>query len=199
LERSLAKAQIGLDEILENSTEVILFGSRAVGRGNAKSDWDILLVDARKGFEAMGIDFVTTSSENPVNWRNWLASELAHHVVAYGVWIKGDGHWTSELVTSPDVVTKKRSKLKVRLKSLIQAWNELSDLKRSKWQTLIRRDIQRLEKLKKHIAVPPTPILDEEFSARCGYRGDFAAILENDDERELSQLFLELRDLQTGV
>lgn len=159
----LERNGISLTELTSCCDEVILFGSRAIGAESADSDWDLLLVDCSQVFTAKGFDFIQKSSdESEAVW--WRQSELAHHVAKYGVWIKGHGSWIAALDEQTDAAKRKRKKVSVKLESLFELWPMLRPAYRAKWLVRIRRDIQRLLKLIANVAVPPTPILDEEFS-----------------------------------
>lgn len=79
---TLAAAMRAVDLTLADA--VILFGSRAQGRGLPTSDWDLLVVEPRSRKRAAGVEVVGVSTEK---WTSeaFYGTELAAAVAFYGV------------------------------------------------------------------------------------------------------------------
>lgn len=149
--------------LCRDADEVVVFGSRAIGRSRPESDWDILLINCMNAHKIRGVDFVFIDQQHPETSSNWLQSELAHHVAEYGIWMKGIGTWRNELIGLDLAREAKKKKIAARVNELRRRWNVLRDRDRRKWVTLLRRDLQRLDRLDANRAVPPSAILDDEF------------------------------------
>lgn len=81
-------------DYLDHASEVIVFGSMAVGLDGQGSDIDVLCIGGPESkVKTDSIDLIVISQEtarSPL----WLQSELASHVSKYGVWIKGTPKWS---------------------------------------------------------------------------------------------------------
>jgi len=151
-----ARAQQCVDE----ASEVIVFGSMAVGLERPNSDIDVLCVggtDCKLKTPLLDLIVVPEqSTDDPI----WLQSELASHVGKYGKWIKGSPWWRDYARVTPKVVDEKRRRISAFMRSLPGSWPRLRDCFRVKYATKLRRETQRLILLERGIPVPPTRLLD---------------------------------------
>jgi hypothetical protein len=137
-----------------------VFGSRAVGIHTRTSDLDVLVVGASDGrIKRSGLDLVAVSPRRRES-SEWLKSELAGHISAYGVWILGSGDWRSQAVSGNEAVTQKERRLTSLVKSVSRLWTQLHPALQSKYSLTIRREFQRLGLLRQSVPIPPTRILD---------------------------------------
>jgi hypothetical protein len=152
-----------LNELISEATEVVVFGSRAVGVHSSDSDLDLLIVTPQKRrIFASGLDCVLIAPEEIDN-SFWLGSELASHVTKYGNWIKGIGEWRSNVRTSNRAIMRKQKRISSLLRNAGQRWPRLHPVFQAKYRTTIRRELQRLKLLSNQLPIPPTPLLDSEW------------------------------------
>jgi hypothetical protein len=161
LDRALREQGANLKAVLDAAREVVLFGSRAFGCEDPLSDWDVLLVDASRSLRIPGFDFVGVSSGESVE-PAWHGSEIAIHVAEYGVWLKGKPpvRWGFDF---EGVAARKRHIIGVRLNALMPAWHRLTLARRVRQFSIIRRDVQRLQRLIRRESIPPRQVLDSEW------------------------------------
>src|SRR5687767_14264120 len=92
LKRMLARRliSVGLDPtpLFRQASEIIVFGSRAVGVHSRDSDLDVLVVGGVGKLKGKGLDMIRVAPDH-VKTPEWLESELAAHVASYGVWLSG--------------------------------------------------------------------------------------------------------------
>ena len=143
--------------------EIVIFGSRAALVNRRNSDWDILLV----GFGEFGpipnnVDLVNISYEQVLS-REWLGSELAGHIAAYGQWITGSSSWAASTFFSAESRRRKATRIVRRFSTILERWNDMTAEHQNRMAILVRRDIQRYKCLVSGRAVPPGAILDIEF------------------------------------
>jgi hypothetical protein len=122
------------------------------------------------------IDLVWIRPEE-VSSPEWLGSELASHVAAFGRWLHGSGTWKSRAFVSPRAVERKRRHLQTRVAALRESWASLSLAARRKHLTRLRRDLQRLDVMLEGRPVPPSPILDEAWSSHADHAQEFGRLL----------------------
>jgi hypothetical protein len=145
------------------STEVVIFGSRAVDKHRPDSDLDVLLIDAKTDrLRVAGIDCVILRSEELAS-SLWLGSELASHIAEYGKWIKGFGSWRYHVHISDRAATRKQARIVGLLMRAPKWWSKLHPVFHTKYKLTIRRELQRLDLLRKKIPVPPTCTLDSDW------------------------------------
>ena len=175
------------DDVVENALQVILFGSRAVGPHGPDSDWDLLCVGHGERIRRGELDLLwLTRSET--RSKEWLGSELASHIAAFGKWIVGADDWSDMATISDEAIAKKRRHIEHRLAALARVWLHLSTAHKRRHTRLIRRQLQRLQLLERRQAVIPNPMLDREWrillSENCGNLrlSAFAAVLGIDVE-----------------
>ena len=145
-------------------SELVLFGSRAVGLETRTSDWDVLVVGDSRIHVPNNVDQVVISRDRLIS-PNWLGSELAGHVVKYGEWLIGEPSWVKRVASSERAVDRKADRIVRRFLNLERNWSALHAAYREKILVAIRRDLQRLQFLRDGIAVPPTAALDSQWSA----------------------------------
>lgn len=151
------------EEVVDASTEVVIFGSRAVGMQRPDSDLDVLLVGAHTTrLRVPGIDFVTLPSGELASSR-WLGSELASHIAEYGKWIKGFGFWRHQVRISDRATMRKQARIVGLLMRAPKWWSKLHPVFHTKYKLTIRRELQRLDLLRRKTPVPPTCALDSDW------------------------------------
>jgi predicted nucleotidyltransferase len=151
---------LNYDELLSEASEVVIFGSRAVGVHSPASDLDLLIVTPHNNrIRSSGLDFVLLLPEE-VKSPFWLGSELASHVARYGRWIKGIGEWRDSVHTSDRAIARKQKRVAAVAKNATWRWARLHPAFHLKYAVTVRRELQRLELLLDREAIPPTPTLD---------------------------------------
>jgi hypothetical protein len=160
----LDRAGVRFDEIAGKAREVIVFGSRAAGVHSPDSDLDLLCVatDPGRRVKSRHLDLLWVRPET-VDSAKWLGSELAGHIAAHGRWLLGPEDWKAEVFLSPAAAQRKRRQLMDRIQALGASWTDLAPTYRLRLFTLIRRDLQRLELLRRGRPVLPTPLLDRDW------------------------------------
>lgn len=158
LERCLAGHGVSLDQLTAKANCVVLFGSRAAAAHNSGSDWDILCVGGGPRIKSEQLDLIWVSASRSET-NEWLGSELAQHVAAFGVPISGPTQWISQVRPSDDAIAKKTRRIRNRLLLLQRAWAGLTPGFREKHRSLLLNDVYRLAYLQRRDAVPPTPLL----------------------------------------
>lgn len=155
------------EEVVDASTEAVIFGSRAVHMHRPDSDLDVLLVDAKTNCPRVtGVDFVILRSVDLAG-SFWLGSELASHIAEYGKWIKGSGFWRDQVCISERAAMRKQARIAGLLMRAPKWWSKLHPVFHAKYKLTIRRELQRLDLLRKKIPVPPTCTLDFNWDQRC--------------------------------
>jgi predicted nucleotidyltransferase len=174
-----------VNELVSESSEIVVFGSRAVGVHNSDSDLDLLIVTPQKGrVFASGLDCVLIAPEEIDNLF-WLGSELASHVAKYGNWIKGVGEWRFNVGISDRAISRKQKRISSLLRNAAQRWPRLHPVFQAKYRITIRRELQRLKLLSNRLPIPPTPLLDSEWQ------------VDRDSATELLQLTLNVDPQKT--
>ncbi len=177
LERELRSAlgRLGVpDALVDAADELVLFGSRAAGVNRPESDWDVLLVADKRPPLLPGADLLCVPRRR-VETREWLESELANHIAAFGLWLSGTPSWRNEVRRGSACAVERKSRaICDRIAMLAPDWHLLSRPFRSKYLTLIRRDMQRLIMMTGGQPVPPTPVLDATWREH-GRVADYAA------------------------
>src|ERR1039457_3516872 len=118
---------IGEEEFVERASEVVVFGSVAMGLQRTDSDVDILCFsDEHYKRKSHFIDLIVVPqrcSQDP----GWLQSELATHVATYGRWIKGEGAWKDNARIGRSIVDCKRRRVTAFMKALPRVWDRLHE------------------------------------------------------------------------
>jgi hypothetical protein len=159
----ISSSGITYETVVGESTEVVIFGSRAIDVHRPDSDLDVLLVNANMGRPRVtGIDFVILRPEE-LEGSRWLGSELAAHIAEYGKWIKGCGSWRNQVRISDRAAMRKQARIMGLLMCAPKWWSKLHPVFHTKYKLTIRRELQRLDLLRKQIPVPPTRTLDSDW------------------------------------
>lgn len=165
LNRRIGRGGAYAQRCVSEASEVIVFGSMAVGLHRPDSDLDVLCIGgADYKLKTALLDLIVIpkqSIENPI----WLQSELASHVGEYGHWIKGSGWWRRYAQVNPKAADEKRRRISAFMRSLPGSWLRLRECFRVKYSTKLRRETQRLILLERGIPVPPTRVLDCSWAA----------------------------------
>jgi hypothetical protein len=105
--------------------EIAVFGSRAIEVNGRISDLDVLMVgDSRRRIKQAGLDLICIPSSDLASAK-WLESELAGHISKYGVWLKGPGHWRSQVVTGRGAEKRKERRLISLVHNVKNSWTNL--------------------------------------------------------------------------
>lgn len=156
----LDAARISLEECLRHSTQIIVFGSFAVGLQHPASDIDVLCIgklDAR--LKTRTLDFLAISESQSAT-RLWQGGELAGHIHAYGVWLRGASVRVTFNGYSEESVQHKKRRVLAFARRLPTAWGELDSDFKTKYSLKLRREVQRLIRLESAEPIPPTRLLD---------------------------------------
>jgi hypothetical protein len=160
----LAEASIDLAAILTRGGSAWMFGSRATRCARADSDWDILIVGSERGLahelpRRSRLDLVYVDTQD---FSMWCGSELASHVAVYGRPISV----AHKIIARPtEAAPRKQRVVQERAASLARLWILLQPAQREREVLRLRRDAQRAWHLTMSLAVPPTAMLDEQWSA----------------------------------
>ncbi|NJK31773.1 MAG: hypothetical protein HC927_04750 [Deltaproteobacteria bacterium] len=115
-----------------------------------------------------GLDIVVVEPEQ--FWSSsWRDSELAGHVARWGRTLEGSPHWLEGLAATHSrslaAIAFKQRSLAAQLRALQQHWPDLGPWARDRRTLKLRRDLQRHARLLEGREVPPTALLDREWSA----------------------------------
>lgn len=147
------------------ASEIIVFGSMAVGLDGPKSDIDVLCIGGEEHkVKTPSLDLLVVGQDALSN-QDWLHSELASHVSRYGVWIKGVPQWLSDAGVGSKAVLEKRRRVAAFMTYLPEYWPRLDSRFRRKYAIKVRRETQRLLLLEGGMPVPPTKLLDSSWSS----------------------------------
>lgn len=160
-----ALVRIGLDwaRISAQCEQIVLFGSRADGRVDRYSDWDLLCVGRGVTRSCGGIDLIWATRAE-LECRAWLGRELAGHIASYGVWLAGVDDWSHRCAPSQAAIAAKARRITRRVSSLERHWDGLAPRFQRKHADLVRRDLQRHDLLQDGLPVPSRPVLDMHWS-----------------------------------
>lgn len=164
LRTHLGSAGIDWNSFLAGAAEIVIFGSRALGVHSDTSDLDVLcFVNSKRRLLARQLDCICYPREE-MNGAYWRGCELASHIARYGIWVVGDGTWRDSVRISRNAVERKVGRIDSLVKNAVVRWQKFHPLFRVKYATSIRRELQRLRLLKTGVPVPPTPVLDKQWS-----------------------------------
>ena len=156
-----AAAAAGQDwhRLLDDASEVAVFGSTAASMDGPFSDVDILVTGRVRSRKTRTLDLIVHPQDKL--WTpEWLGSELAGHIAAYGVWLKGTPLWVREAKVGEIALDRKLARIQRLLAATQRHWLRLDVDFRRQSLTSIRRELQRASLLERGIAIPPTPELD---------------------------------------
>lgn len=149
-------------ELEENAAEMVVFGSRACGVQKSNSDWDVFIVGEKQKMLVRKLQLVWRTLES-VHMKEWLGSELANHIAAYGVWLTPQLGWQKDVYFSSKAIDRKVAKILSSIDKIKNYRSDISDLYFQDRLIRLRRDIQRLVCLRTSTATPPSVILDEDW------------------------------------
>lgn len=160
---ALASIDVCWERLLQTSQEIVLFGSRAAGLAHERSDWDILCVGHGCTRRTPRIDLLWVTPEERCS-HTWLTGELAGHVARWGKWLAGEPTWTDTANPGPEACREKRRRITRRVTVWEPSWPLCSARLRTRYALALRRDLQRHERLLHGQAVPPSALLDQDWS-----------------------------------
>lgn len=161
---ALAEAGLSWRELTRRADDILLFGSRAQGAGRPDSDWDLLCVGNGPTRPRSGVDIVWVGPRTSLTSR-WLGSELASHILAFGLHLQGECAWISHVQLSPAAVEAKRRRVIARMSALQRLWSCVRPTFKVRHGRLLRRELQRVQILCRGEPVPPARHLDDGWSA----------------------------------
>jgi predicted nucleotidyltransferase len=153
---------------LDEASEVIVFGSMAVGLDRPDSDIDVMCIGGPESKLKTNLLDLIVFPRAAVGGPVWLQSELALHVRHYGVWIKGTPDWIDRAQIGQPAIGEKRRRVEAFMRHLPDSWSRLDESFRVKYSIKVRREAQRSLLLSRRVPVPPTRMLDtswDDFSA----------------------------------
>ena len=145
---------------LEESSEIIVFGSRSVGLERPDSDLDVVCVGSFNLKLKSALLDLNAIKTIETRQSRWLNSELASHIAEYGCWIKGTPDWIARVQIGDAAIEAKRRRLTAFMRALPDKWAVLDEGFRKKYSIKLRREAQRLLLLERGKPVPPTRVLD---------------------------------------
>ena len=161
--RELEARKVAWQSLEEKAQQIILFGSWATCEAGPLSDIDLLCVGEGARLKNSQVDIVW-KTDKEIHSDEWLGSELANHIAAYGFWLSGKDDWTKTVFLSEAALNYKAKLIASRMKRLRSAWESLAFIYRLKHVIKLRRDIQRLGLMESGMPVPPTIQLDAQWS-----------------------------------
>ncbi len=167
IEHLLKSEGITLLDLERTCSEIVVFGSRALGLARDDSDIDLLCIGQGQSLRRRSLDLIFRTSAF-VHSPRWLSSELGTHVARYGVWIHGRSDWANDAIPDAGAAERKRQLIAARSRALRRLWDSLLPVYRQKHTLKLRRDLQRLQFLEKGLPVPPTAMLDQAWEANPG-------------------------------
>jgi hypothetical protein len=147
---------------LECAHEIVVFGSFAAGLNTADSDLDVLCVGKGPRLKSRSLDLSWVTEKN-ICEDAWLGSELAGHIVKYGIWLRGNCYWRTEVLGGEHAIERKRKRIISLSRTITQLWDRLHPIFQEQYNVTIRRELQRLALLQVQMQVPPTKVLDDEW------------------------------------
>ena len=121
-----AAAAAGQDwnRLLDEASEVAVFGSTAAAMDGPFSDVDLLVTGPLQPRKTRSMDLVVRPASDL--WTpGWLGSELAGHIAAYGVWLKGTPLWTREAKLQEFALDRKLARIQRLLAAAQRHWRRL--------------------------------------------------------------------------
>lgn len=170
---------------LEMATDKVIFGSFALGLNSSSSDLDVFGIgESRTHYKTQNIEIMLLPEHDAFS-SLWLESELACHIAAFGVALGRTPDWFLLARTGEGAILRKSRRIEAYLSALERHWSQLGSSVKSRYQKKLRRELQRLSLLKAGKPIPPTPLLDAEFSKSCwqelitasGINGDVRATI----------------------
>jgi hypothetical protein len=148
-----------------SANQIIIFGSHALGSQTAKSDLDLLCIGRGKPYKSRYLHLIWIPKSRLRSSR-WLGSELATHIAAYGLWIKGANTWAISSRPSKEAILRKRARILARCDALNSYWSELLPIYQEKQLNRLRRDLQRYILMRRGLPSSPAPELDKQWQTK---------------------------------
>jgi predicted nucleotidyltransferase len=148
-----------LDDLLQSSSDLVVFGSRASGLQRHNSDLDVLIVGEKRARKRIGSLDLIFVPEYQVQTLAYKHTELFRHIEAYGISLMHDQTLIAA-VYDDYAALRKRLRLEALSAKVVSVWDILTDGLRLKYLTKLRREVQRYRILERGLAVPPTAQLD---------------------------------------
>jgi hypothetical protein len=152
-------------ELLKRAAEIIVFGSHAAGIHTADSDIDVLCVGNGPRLKSRSLDLSWVPQKKTAE-DVWLGSELAGHVAKYGIWLRGEGHWRTNVFGGAFAIARKRKRIVSLSRTVSRFWDRLHPIFRDQYNVTIRRELQRLALLNAQVQIPPTRVLDDDCCSK---------------------------------
>ena len=164
VDRRLALVGTSLERLRSSVSQVVVFGSRAVGCTRPDSDLDLLIVGPCREHRSRALD-VLAQSDAGVRGHAWLTSEIASHIAAYGVWLHGRPDWVSSVrLDGGEAALRKRAHLLARCRAAVRFRSDRPGVMRSALSR-INLDVLRWGRLMRGTPVPPTAHLMRELAS----------------------------------
>jgi hypothetical protein len=168
--KSLARSRIeraGLlwPDLQSQAAEIIVFGSFALSAATELSDLDVLCIGDGQRIRSPDLHLIWISPKRIAS-AEWLCSELATHVAAYGKWIKGENTWALCKVPGERAMQRKKRRICQRTQALVKYWHDLGPQYKEHHLLHLRRDLQRFVMMKAGEAPVPKVFLDRLW-ANC--------------------------------
>lgn len=145
--RCLERAGFTLEALRERCSEVVVFGSRAVGTDDARSDWDVLCVGDGATQRTRELDLIWISASS-ARRDAWTTGELASHVVTHGRWIAGSpGPWVPLVAITSQTVGRKIRWIQTHVDTWRRYWPRCSPRLRASYAETLRYNFLRLDYL----------------------------------------------------
>jgi hypothetical protein len=175
------------------ASDVIVFGSMAVGLDRPNSDIDVMCIGGPESkLKTDELDLLVFP-RTVIRSSSWLQSELVSHVGHYGVWLKGAPDWIGRAQIGEQAIGEKRRRVEAFMRHLPDSWPRLDEGFRLKYSIKVRREAQRLLLLSRRVPVPPTKMLDaswRDFSASQDELHELLHGLARQGQSEFSRQFL---------
>lgn len=147
------------EDLQVSASDIVVFGSRAVGRHRSDSDLDLLIVADRSGHKRVGNLDLIYLPQARVSSSIWRRTEIARHIAAYGVSLMHD-QVCIDPISDDYAAIRKQVRIQRLIRRLLPCWHVLNEGLKLKYLTRVRRELQRYRLLKRGLAVPPTAALD---------------------------------------
>ena len=158
-----------------------MFGSHALGVQTPRSDIDLLCIGSGRSCATRMLQILWMSRAR-FDQHVQRGSELACHIAAFGVWVKGVRRLPQHIAPSTETIARRRQKIKARSQALFRNWSVLAPAFQTKHLSKIRRDLQRLQLLRCGEANLPAPALDTQWSTVRNQRAVLRKWIRDDPE-----------------
>lgn len=163
VEKVAARDGIDWPRHFARANQVIVFGSHALGLQTPHSDIDLLCIGSGRSCSTRMLQ-ILWMSRSQFDDHVRRGSELACHIAAYGVWMKGDRCLPQHITPSSETIARRKQKIQARCNALVRNWSALAPEFRTKHVYKVRRDLQRLQSLRRGEPNLPAPALDARWA-----------------------------------